>query len=95
MFVGVCRVEIGLHDNFSLKGKRSVIKRLINRCRNRYNLAMAEVADNDSLTRAVLGFTVVGNEHAFVNSCIDKIVNFIEEDADGTLEHYNYEIENY
>jgi uncharacterized protein YlxP (DUF503 family) len=95
MFVGICRVELGLHDNFSLKGKRSVVRRLITRCRNRFNLAMNEVENLDSLTSAVLGFTVLGNSHAFVNSCIDKIVNFIEREAEGTLEHYSFEIENY
>ena len=95
MFVGVCRIELGIHDNFSLKGKRSVVKRLINRCRNRFNLAMNEVGENDNLTHAVIGFSVVGNDKAFVNSCINKIVDFIELEAEGTLEHFNFEIEHY
>ena len=79
MFVGAGRVVLGLDDNHSLKGKRSVVKRVIQRCRNRFNVAVAEIDDNDILNRAVLGLVVVGNDKQFVNSCLDKIIDFIEE----------------
>ena len=95
MFVGVCRFEIGLSDNFSLKGKRSVVRRLIQRSRNKFNVAMAEVEDNDVLTKAVLAFSVVGNDKRFVNSCVDKIVDFIDTDVEGVLVDYRFEIEQY
>ncbi len=65
MWVGVCRLELGLDDNFSLKGKRSVVKRTIQRMRNRFNLAMAEVDDADVHTRAVLGFALFRTAAAY------------------------------
>lgn len=95
MYVGVCRFELDLHDNFSLKGKRSVVKRLIHRTRNKFNLAIAEIEENDNLTCAVLGFSVVGNEKPFINSVINKIINFVELEAEGSLSHYQFEIERY
>ncbi len=95
MWVGVCRLELGLDDNFSLKGKRSVVKRTIQRMRNRFNLAMAEVDDADVHTRAVLGFAVVGNDKRFVNSCIDKIIDAVEELGTAPIIGVHFDIENY
>lgn len=79
MVVGICKLQLEIEDNFSLKGKRSVVRRIRERVRSRYNVAIAEVDDLDVLDRATLGFAVVGNEHAYINSRIDRIMNFIEE----------------
>ncbi|MFT5429879.1 MAG: hypothetical protein ACI9OJ_000552 [Myxococcota bacterium] len=95
-FVGVCRVDLSLQDNFSLKGKRSVVRRVIARTRNQHNIAMAEVGDNnDVLTRATIGFSIVGNDKRFVNSCIDTVLNFIEEMGEAPIIDSTFEIEQY
>ena len=39
---------------------------------------MAEVGDNDLWQRAELAVAAIGNDRAFINSVIDKVVNFIE-----------------
>jgi uncharacterized protein YlxP (DUF503 family) len=79
MVVGVCRLTLSIPENADLKGKRSVVKRIIARTRQQFNLAMAEVDDQDIWQSAVLGFCVVGNDHRFVNSVIDKVIVFIDE----------------
>ena len=58
MVIGVCRFELVLEDNCSLKGKRSVIRPLVAHVRQRFNVAIAEVDDHDDWERAVLGFAV-------------------------------------
>jgi uncharacterized protein YlxP (DUF503 family) len=78
MVVGVCRLQIGIPETGSLKGKRSVVKRIIGRTQQKFNVAIAEVDDLDLWQRATLGFAVVGNEQSFVNSMVDKILDFIE-----------------
>ena len=95
VFVGVCRFELCIEDNESLKGKRSVVKRTIQRTRNRFNCAMAEVDDNDVLTRAVLAFTVVGNERRFVNSMVNKIMDSIEELGTAPVGDVLFDIDQY
>jgi hypothetical protein len=95
LIVGVCEVELAIEDNFSLKGKRSVVKKVIDRCQQKYNLAIAEVDANDELARAVLGFAVVGNDSRFVNSMVDKIVQFIDEVGDAPVTHHSFEIINF
>ncbi len=78
MVVGVCGISLLIHDAQSLKGKRQVIKSLQEKVRNRFNVSMAEVGDNDLWQRAELAVAAIGNDRAFINSVIDKVVNFIE-----------------
>ena len=71
-------LELALYDNDSLKAKRSVVKRIIHRCRNRFNVGAAEVEDQDMLDRAVLGIVTVGNDSRVLRSKLDKIEGFVE-----------------
>jgi len=95
MVIGVCQVVLLLHDNFSLKGKRQVLRSLVQRARQRFNISMAEVDDHDLWQKAVLGFCAVGNDRQKVNSVLDQVVNFIEnaqlaDVADSQIEIINY-----
>lgn len=78
MVVGVCQLRLLLHEVFSLKEKRSIVKRITERVRNKFAVSIAEVDANDMHQSAVLGICMVGNDRAFVNSCLDKVIDFIE-----------------
>ncbi len=74
MIVGTCRIVLSLPGNDSLKGKRKVVRRIVDRLRHRYNVALAEVDELDSHRRAVLGLAVVSNDVRHVNSMLDTLV---------------------
>lgn len=78
MVVGVCTLTLVLHDSHSLKDKRQVLKSVIEKVRNRFNVSVAETGSNDLWQRAEIGIAAVGNDKAFVNSVLDKVMNFIE-----------------
>ncbi len=78
MFVGVCRLSFHLHGNGSLKGKRKAMRSIIDRTRAKFNVSVAEVADNDSLRRGVVGIAVIGNDVGHVDSSMATITRFIE-----------------
>jgi uncharacterized protein YlxP (DUF503 family) len=78
MVVGVCHIRLAIHDNHSLKGKRHVLKGMMEKVKGRFNVSIAEVGDNDSWGSALIGVSAVGNDRAFVNSVMDKVVNYIE-----------------
>lgn len=79
MVVGVERIDIFIDGNRSLKGKRQVVKRLIERIRSNFgNVSIAEVDSHDLWQKATLGISVVSNEVALVNSILDQVINFIE-----------------
>ncbi|MCP4676825.1 MAG: DUF503 domain-containing protein [Deltaproteobacteria bacterium] len=78
MFVGICRLELHLAGNNSLKGKRRIIRSMIDRTRAKFNISVAEVADNDVLRRAVIGAAVVGNTSAHVDAMLGRIGSYME-----------------
>jgi uncharacterized protein YlxP (DUF503 family) len=79
MVVGICQMDILIPENHSLKGKRHVIQKLKERVRQRFNVAISEVGDNDLWQRAQIGFCTVGNDRQHVNSSLDKIIDFVEQ----------------
>ena len=96
MVVRVLRVVLVLPFNDSLKGKRSVVKSLVERARTRFHVASAEVGDLDAHKRATLGFAVVSNDARHAQSILDKLVGFIAGageaqlvDRSITIEHYD------
>jgi hypothetical protein len=78
MIVGTGLITLRLHDCCSLKGKRKVVKSMINRLRNNFNASVAEVGSNDIYQKAEIGFSLVGNDAALINSKIDKLFNMAE-----------------
>jgi uncharacterized protein YlxP (DUF503 family) len=76
MVVGLCRIVLSLPWNDSLKGKRSVVKSILERARVRFHVAAAEVDDHDAHRRATLGFALVSNDVRHARSVLDKLVSF-------------------
>jgi len=79
MVVGLGIITFRIHDCHSLKGKRKIVKAIINRIQNRFNVSIAEVGANDIYQRAEIGFALVGNSRPLINSKIDKIFNLAED----------------
>ena len=95
MVIGVCQLELFLHENFSLKGKRQVLRSIVQRARKKFNISIAEVEGQDLWQKAVLGICAVGNDRQWVNSILDQVINFIENTqltdvADSQIEIINY-----
>jgi uncharacterized protein len=82
--VGIARLTLFLGDSQSLKDKRMVLRRVKDRLRQKFNVAVAEVEDNDLWQRAVLGLAVVGNERRFVESSLDEVIRFVRAQAEVT-----------
>jgi hypothetical protein len=78
MVIGICQLDLRIPENHSLKEKRHVIRKLIDRVKNRFNVAISEVGDNDLWQRAQIGICTVGNNRRHINSSLDKVIDFIE-----------------
>jgi uncharacterized protein YlxP (DUF503 family) len=78
MVIGIMELHLALVDNGSLKDKRSVVKRVIHRCRNTFNISAAEVEDQDLTDRATIGIVAVGNDARYIQSMLDKIEGFVD-----------------
>lgn len=92
MNVGVCQIELRLPENQSLKGKRRVIKSIVTRLHNNYNVSVAEI-DNQGLWQlATLGVTCVSNHRKHADETLSNVVKFIMQNYPG-LELLSSEIE--
>jgi len=92
MNVGVCKVSLRLPENMSLKGKRQVLKSITSRVRNKFNIAVAEVDDNDVWQLATIGLCCVSNNRRHTNQVLSRVVDFIE-NSRFEVELLDYEIE--
>ena len=79
MVVGVAKLTLRLPGNKSLKGKRKVIKSICERLRQRFNLAVAETDVQDVWQTGELGIVAVGNQTSYIDSKLDKAINFVED----------------
>jgi len=77
MTVGLCTVSLRLPENHSLKGKRQVLKSLIARLHNRFNVSAAEVGDHDSWQMATLGVSCVSTDERHANQVLAAVIAFI------------------
>jgi uncharacterized protein YlxP (DUF503 family) len=78
MVVGIGIITLRLHDCRSLKGKRKIVKSIIQQVRNHFNASVAEVGSNEIYQRSEIGFCLVGNDRQVINSKLDKIFNMVD-----------------
>ncbi|WP_018247349.1 DUF503 domain-containing protein [Orenia marismortui] len=78
MIVGLCRVELRVPMSQSLKNKRGVLKSMINRIKNRFNVSISEVAKHDDLKLASLGIVTVSCDRIYVEKLLNKVLDYIE-----------------
>ena len=92
MRVGICRIFLRIPENQSLKQKRQVVKSIIDRVKNRFKVAIAEVDALDSHETAVLGAVTLSNDARHVNRVLSHVVNFVEDNASAELIDYDIEL---
>ena len=78
MIVAAARLTMVIPENDSLKGKRKVVKSLIEKARHKFDAAVAEVGDNDLWQKAQVGIALVGNDSQLLGARMQQIVKFIE-----------------
>jgi len=79
MVVGTGKIKFRLFGVSSLKEKRRIVKSIVHRIRNKFNISIAETELNDAYDFAEIGFSIVGNNGRLVNSKLDKVINMADE----------------
>jgi uncharacterized protein YlxP (DUF503 family) len=85
-------VTFSLPGNASLKGKRSIVRRIVERTKAKFNASVAEVEDMDVHRRAVIGVAVVSNDARHANSMLDTISVFMTGLTEAVLTDRSLEI---
>ncbi len=92
MNVGTCIIKLRLPENDTLKGKRHVVKSISDRVRNRFNVSIAEVEDNNLWQINILGISCTSNDARHANEVLSKVVQYID-NIRGDAEMLDYQIE--
>ena len=92
MFIGTCRVYLTAEWVYSLKEKRMICKSLMERMRNKFNIAVAEVENQDLHRSIVIGFVCLSNERGHVDSMLENVLHFIESHTDAVVDDVVTEI---
>lgn len=78
MFIYCLELHIDLPSR-SLKEKRGIVKSILGRARNRFNVACAEVGRQDNAAVAVLGFVTVSPDKNIPRQALEKVEEWIYE----------------
>jgi uncharacterized protein YlxP (DUF503 family) len=78
MIIAAAEITLIIPENASLKGKRRVVRSLVERVRHKFEAAVAEVGDNDLWQKAKIGIALVGNDAQLLDSRLQQIMKFME-----------------
>ena len=77
----------------SLKEKRMVVKSIVQRLKNKFNVSVGEVHEQDIYQIIVIGISAVCGDQKQVDSTLENLIDFIEENTDAEI--INIESDNY
>lgn len=93
MIIGTCTITLYLPTVGSLKEKRSIVKSVLARVRNEFNVSIAEVDSNDVYRQAILGVACVSTAADHAQQQLENVVRFIEQQRpDAPLVNYDIEL---
>ncbi len=78
MLIAAALIELVLHDAESLKDKRRALRSIKDRVRGSFNVAIAEIDDQDERHRLCLGCVTIGSDPRYVREALEKVVRFVD-----------------
>ena len=85
MIIGTAEIKLYAPWVFSLKEKRMVVKSIIAKAQNKFNISIAEVGEQDTLQTIILGIACVAGTVRQSDSIIDHVINFIESNTEAEI----------
>jgi uncharacterized protein YlxP (DUF503 family) len=89
----VLLLEITLRASWvhSLKEKRMVVKSVVQKLKNKFNVSVAEIAEQDIHQTIVIGIAAVCGSSAQVDSTMENLLDFVEDNTDAEIIHIQRE----
>ncbi|MBU0700803.1 DUF503 domain-containing protein [bacterium] len=78
MIIGTAAIEFYIPQSHSLKDKRRVLKSIIARVSNKFNVSAAEIDLHELWGRALVGIACVSNDTRYANQVLSQIINMVE-----------------
>jgi len=91
MVLGVCTIDIYIPGVNSLKGKRGVLKSVIHRVRNKFNVSICELDKQELWKQATLGLACISNDRDMLHRIFSEVEKFI--DSNGELQITDFKVQ--
>ena len=78
MLLAAVLLELELEEAESIKAKRRVVKSIVDRVRQRFNVSIAEVDDHDDRHSICIGCVKVGIDAKHLRRQMEKIVAYVD-----------------
>lgn len=92
MIIGAAKISLHANWVHSLKEKRMIVKSIMARTKNKFNISIAEVENQDYHQSITIGIACVTNSSRLANSILQNVVNYIEENTEAVIEKVDFEI---
>jgi uncharacterized protein YlxP (DUF503 family) len=76
--IGALKVECIIYDASSLKEKRAVLQRVIDRLKNRYNIAVSETNYQDLWQRTEISIVAVSSNRVIVEKELNSALRMMD-----------------
>ena len=91
MIILFIRVKLRASWVHSLKEKRMVVKSIVQRLKNKFNISVSEVDEQDIHKTIVIGIAGMCANSAQCDSMMESIITFIEDNTDAEMIHIEKE----
>ncbi len=85
MFFASLQIKLYAPWVHSLKEKRMIVKSLLAKLRNQFNVSVAEIDAQDVHQTIVIGVVTIVANHQMGDSSLDKIIAYIEEATEADI----------
>ena len=85
MYIESAKLTFYISYAASIKDKRQVCRSLIQKTRQRFNAAIAEVDTQDRHQTLTIGVAVISGDAGHAQRMLDEIIRFMEEHTDASL----------
>jgi uncharacterized protein YlxP (DUF503 family) len=92
MAVGLLSLEIYIPDARSLKDKRQVLRSLKERLRRKFNIAVAELDQQENAQRSQIGIVSISNNAGHLEQSLRTVLNEAENMLGRYLESHDLEL---
>ena len=85
--MNVLIIEITLRASWvnSLKEKRMIVKSIIQKLKNKFNISVAEIGEQDVHKTIVIGIAAICGSSAQADSTMEHIITFVESNTDAEI----------
>ncbi len=85
MLVGTLQIKCYAPYVHSLKEKRMIVKSITGKLKNKFNISVAEVGQQDTQQTIIIGVATIADSTSQCDSILDHIIDFVEDNCEAEM----------